>query len=143
MTDHTAGEFVAEGDELPWMIEFRQDYMNGLSVKKRGLDATPMVMRKYGIRPDEVMAFSNYEKRNQAMSVFHFHPDFPFASRRRYMEMHSEGYEVAEDAVADIRSETRHVRAERIFRLKAFSRSILVTCHAMALYVLTHHADTR
>ena len=143
MTSHNVDDGIVEDDELPWMIEFKQKYVNGLSVNKRGLDATPMVMRKYDIGPDEVMTFSNYERRQQAISVFHFHPDFSFASRRRYMEVHCEGYEIAEEAVSEIRAEVRHQRAERQSRLKSFSRSIAVTFHAMVLYLLTHHPDTR
>jgi len=143
MSDPNADDIIVENDLLPWMIEFKQDYVDGLSVKKRGLDATPMVMRKYDIGPDEVMTFSNYERRNQAISVFHFHPDFPFASRRQYMEKHTEGYEVAEDAITDMKAAVRHQRAERKSRMKSLSRSIAVTFHAMVLYLLTHHPDTR
>jgi len=136
-------EITVEGGHLPWMIEFRQDYVDGLSVKKRGLDATPMVMRKYDIGPNEVMAFSNYDRRNQAISVFHFHPDFPFDNRREYMEIHSEGYEVAEEALIDMRAAAQHQRTERKRRVKLFSRSIVVTLHTMMLYLLTHPPDAR
>jgi len=143
MRDPNVDDIIVETDLLPWMIEFRQDYIDGLSVKKRGLDATPMVMRKYDIGPNEVMTFSNYDRRNQAISVFHFHPDFPFASRRKYMEMHSEGYEVAEEAVTDIKATARHQRAERKSRIKSLSRSVAVTFQAMVLYLLTHPPDAR
>jgi len=136
-------EIIVEDGLLPWMIEFRQDYVDGFSVKKRGLDATPMVMRKYDIGPNEVMAFPNYDRRNQAISVFHFHPDFPFDNRRKYMEMHSEGYEVAEEAMTDMKAAAQHQRTERKIRIKSFSRSIAVTFHAMVLYLLTHPPDAR
>ena len=143
MTDHNRQAHTDEADDTPWMIEFRQDYMGGMSVNKRGLDATPMVLRKYEIGIDEVMTFSSYDKRNQAISVFHFHPEFPFDARRQYMEMHSEGYEVAQEVIADLAVEAERQRAERLSKLKSVSRSIVVTLHAMILYVLTTHPDTR
>ena len=78
MTNQTHDAQYTEDDNCPWMIEFRQNYIDGLSVEKRGLDATPMVMKKYDIGLNEVMTFSSYQKRNSAISVFHFHPEFPF-----------------------------------------------------------------
>ncbi len=129
--------------DYPWVTEFRQEYMNGLSVIKRSVDATPMVIRKYDIGPDEVMAFSSYEKRNQALSVFHFHPDFPYDDRHRYMEQHTEGYEVAEEVQTDLRAESDILLVERKNVIKSFGRTIVVTFHAMVLYILTNHPDAR
>ncbi len=143
MTDSNPDMQIANGEDDPWMIEFRQDYLDGVSVNKRGLDATPMVMRKYEIGVNEVMTFSNYDKRKQSISVFHFHPDFPFDARRQYMEMHSEGYEVAQEVVADLQEEAELQRAERKASLKSAGRSIIVTMHAMVLYLLTTHPDAR
>jgi hypothetical protein len=127
----------------PWVIEFRQSYVDGLSVVKRSLDATPMVVRKYGIGPNEVMAFSSYEKRKQALSVFHFHPDFPFDERKRYMERHNEGYDVAAEVLDSLKAEADQVMLERKHQLKTFGRTIALTLQAMVLYVLTNHPDAR
>lgn len=134
---------ISHDTDLPWVIEFRQDYVDGLSVVKRSLDATPMVMRKYAIGPNEVMAFSVYEKRKQALSVFHFHPDFPYEDRKSYMERHSEGYEVVSEVISELKIEAENTKTERRHQIKAFARTIAVTLHAMILYVMTTHPDAR
>jgi hypothetical protein len=128
---------------LPWMIEFKQDYTDGLSVRKRGIDATPMVIRKYDIAANEVMTFSSHEKRSRAISVFHFHPTFPFEARQQYMTQHAEGYEVAHNVQIDLETESRKRRSKRKNKLKSAGRSIALTLHSLVLYILFHHPDTR
>lgn len=134
---------IPDAEACPWMIEFSQDYMDGFHVKKRGLDATPMVMKKYHIGSNEVMAFSNYQKRHSAISVFHFHPDFPFEQRREYMEMHSEGYEVVLEAVAESKTERRKQQAVWATRLRRAGRTFAVSAHAILLFVIAHNPGAR
>lgn len=78
-----------------WLIEFSQEYDDGYKVTKRGLDATPMVIKKFDIGQDEVVAFSNHQRANKALTAFHFHPDFPVEDRPGYMRRHEEGHEIA------------------------------------------------
>ncbi len=89
------------------LIEFRQKYENGETLVKRGLKATPMVLKKYGISEKEVMSFTNHEDHMRALTAFHFHPNFPKSQRQPYMEAHHEGQELAEvinnEFVAEIR----------------------------------------
>ncbi len=126
-----------------WFLEFQQDYPDGLRVAKRGLEASALVVRKYAIEADEVLAFSTYDGRNRAMTVFHFHPDFPKDRRRRYMESHHEGSGVARDV-------TRHVDASRGRRYAALTagvrrarRAVAVAAHAAAVFLLAHHVNGR
>ena len=51
-----------------WFLEFQQDYGDGVLVTKRGLDASPLVVRKYEIGADEVLAFSTYDGKRRAMT---------------------------------------------------------------------------
>jgi hypothetical protein len=132
-----------EYTDPPWMSEFRQQYPEGLCVIKRSLDATPMVIRKYNIGPDEVMAFSSYQKRKQAISVFHFHPDFAHADRHLYMQQHQEGYEVLEEVLDDHKIAVENVRLERKARMKTFGRSITLAVNAIVLFILTNHPGGR
>ena len=93
------------GAEL--MIEFTHAYDDGARVFKRGLDATPRVIGKFDIGPDEVMAFSSWHGRRRAMTAFHFHPEFPAPDRRRYMEAHDEGRQAAAEAEDRLQEERR------------------------------------
>jgi hypothetical protein len=54
-----------------WLIEFVHDYDDSYFVTKRGLDATPVVGKKFDLAVDEVMA----------LTAFYFHPDFPLKDR--------------------------------------------------------------
>ncbi len=89
-----AQEHTNEQD-YEWLIEFFQAYDDGFEVTKRGLDATPMVVRKFNLVQNEVMAFTSYQRANKALTAFHFHPDFPVEDRRTYMRNHEEGHELA------------------------------------------------
>lgn len=124
------------------LIEFRQSYSNGQKVLKRGLDATPVVVRKYGLSHKEVMCFSNHEKRNWAMSAFHFHPDFPIDQRRPYMEAHQEGYELALEIESQRVAERQLEQSKWIKRLTRSGKTIGVLAHAFVFYVMTHHPDS-
>ena len=79
-------------DHLQWLIEFTHTYKDGTKVEKRGLNASPMVVKKYEIESDEVMAFSNWDGPNRALTAFHFHPTFPVEQRSEYMWRHAEGH---------------------------------------------------
>ena len=98
-------------DGYPGFFEFRQAYKGGLVVEKRGLDASPLVVGKYGLAEDQVMAFSSWQKRRRAVTVFHFHPSFPTESREPYMRAHSEGHELL-DAFQDREAGRRQRRWE-------------------------------
>ena len=81
--------------EPEWLIDIFQEYDDGFKVIKRGLDASPMVIKKFNIGSREVMAFSSFQRANKALTAFHFHPDFPDEDRRGYMYNHDEGQEIA------------------------------------------------
>ena len=126
-----------------WFFEFDQDYGDGIHVIKRGLDASLLVVRKYDIGADEVLAFSTYDGKRRAMTVFHFHPDFDLRRRRHYMEAHREGYDVA-------RTVTGHPQAERAQRQAAIRRrvakarrAVALAAHAAAVFILAHYSPGR
>ena len=85
-------------DGFEVLIEFTQSYDDGIRVLKRGVDATPVLVRKFEIAPGEVMAFSNAEGGRRAITAFHFHPGFSNADRRAYMRNHDEGHQMARAA---------------------------------------------
>ncbi|MEE8393941.1 MAG: hypothetical protein V3R66_06310 [Rhodospirillales bacterium] len=91
-----------------WLTEFVQSYEGSGKVVKRGLDATPLVIRKHGIEPDEVVAFTCWRSRHKAITAFHFHPDFPDCDRLRYMEAHEDGNEILSAIIAKAETEKRH-----------------------------------
>jgi hypothetical protein len=121
--------------DCEWLIEFFQAYEDGFEVIKRGLDAAPMVVRKYDIAQNEVMAFTSYQRANKALTAFHFHPDFPDADRRSYMRNHEEGHELA----ISIRSRRAAQRAQfrRVMEnhLSGWGRGFAVSLHTAALYL--------
>lgn len=82
-------------EDFAWLIEFNHVYEDGTRVLKRGLDASPLIVRRFAMAPDEVVAFSNREGWGRALTAFHFHPAFPDADRRAYMREHGEGHELA------------------------------------------------
>ena len=45
-----------------WLIEFVHDCGDSYFVTKRGLDATPVVVKKFDLAVDEVMAFTCYQR---------------------------------------------------------------------------------
>ena len=77
-----------------WLIEFVHDYDDSYFVTKRGLDATLVVVKKFDLAVDEVMAFTCHQRANKALTAFHFHPDFPLEDRPGYMRRHAEGHEL-------------------------------------------------
>jgi len=119
-----------------WLIEFVHQYDDGYVITKRGLDASPIVIKKYGLGPDEVMAFSCHQRAHKAMTAFHFHPDFPADDREPYMRRHDEGHEVAADIgspVAAQRQQMRRVLEERVTRL---GRGVALGVQSAALYLV-------
>jgi len=129
--------------QVEWLIEFSQPCEGGGKVVKRGLDATPMVVGKYGIGPDEVMAFTCWQGRKKAITAFHFHPDFPDTDRRRYMEAHDDGREIVTGVMATMETEKRLRRREwneRTLRTAGAARRTLgAALSALALIVLHGH----
>lgn len=97
---------VKSGEEL--LIEFTQTYPDGARVVKRGLDASPLVVRKFDLGTDEVMAFTNWHGRRKAMTAYHFHPDFAASDRHGYMEAHDEGRQMIAAVAHRLREERRH-----------------------------------
>ena len=132
-------------DFLPgdWFHEFVQDYGDGVHVTKRGLDASPLVVRKYEIGPDEVLAFSTYDGKRRAMTVFHFHPDFDSERRRRYMEAHREGYDVAVEVTGHLAAERAGRQAAVRRRMKKAGRAVALAAQAAAVFILAHYSPGR
>ena len=81
--------------DFEWIIEFYQIYDDGFEVTKRGLDAAPMVIKKFNLVKNEVIAFTSYQYANKSLTAFHFHPDFSNEDRREYMRKHEDGHELA------------------------------------------------
>jgi len=71
-------------------VEFVQDYRDGIRITKRGLSASPMICRKYGLKPGKVAVFTSSMGGRKAMSVFHFHPSCTPQKRQDYMRKHSQ-----------------------------------------------------
>ena len=121
--------------DCEWLIEFFQAYDDGFEVIKRGLDATPMVVRKYNLSQNEVMAFTSYQRANKALTAFHFHPDFPDEDRRAYMRNHEEGHELVVSVGSRRAAQRAQFRRVMEERLSGWGRGLAVSLHTMALYL--------
>ena len=126
-----------------WFFEFDQDYGDGIHVIKRGLDASLLVVRKYDIGADEVLAFSTYDGKRRAMTVFHFHPDFDLRRRRHYMEAHREGYDVARTVTGHLEAERAQRQAAIRRRVAKARRAVALAAHAAAVFILAHYSPGR
>ncbi len=126
----TEGLWSALDDRL---IEFTQDYVDGYQVIKRGLEASPMVIKKFDIHSDEVMAFTNEQSRNAALTAFHFHPNFPVDARRAYMEDHDEGHTLVAKAAKRRRAERAKIRNRWERRVTRIGRGVSVALSAVAI----------
>lgn len=122
-------------NDYEWLIEFAHDYDDGFKVTKRGLDATPLVIKKHDLGSDEVMAFSCHQRANKAMTVFHFHPEFPFESRWSYMRGHEEGHELAVNNGSKHAAERALMRKAMEERLHSLGRGLAVGLQPAALYI--------
>ena len=71
------------------LVEFVQDYRDGIKITKRGLSASPMICRKYDLKPGKVAVFTSSMGGRKAISVFHFHPSCTPKKRQDYMRKHS------------------------------------------------------
>ena len=109
------------GDGFEVLIEFTQTYDDGIKVLKRGLDATPILVRKYELSRNEVIAFSNSEGPRRAVTAFHFHPEFPDADRRAYMRDHCEGH----DMTGGLPGERRFVLPKALMEVRGRALSAL------------------
>jgi len=126
-----------------WFCEFSQNYGDGIRVTKRGLEATNLIIRKYEVASDEVLAFSTFCSPRRAMTAFHFHPDFDPERRRLYMEAHREGYDVAVDVTAHLAAERAGQRAAILRRLGRARRGVSLLAHAAAVFILAHYSPGR
>jgi len=115
------------------LTEFTQDYIDGYHVVKRGLEASPMVIKKFDIHSDEVMAFTSEQGRNTALTAFHFHPDFPVGARRAYMEVHEEGHTLAAEAGKRRRAERTMLRNRWEGRVARIGRGVSIALSAVAM----------
>lgn len=133
MTDH----------ESDWLIEFDHEYDDGFIVRKRGVDASPLVVKKYGLEPDEVMAFTCHQRAHKALTAFHFHPDFPDADRRAYMHRHEEGHAVAV-GVGSRLAQMRVMRRRALVRgVSGLGRSVALQLQSAALFLAAGGSITR
>ena len=126
-----------------WFFEFEQDYGDGIHVIKRGLDASLLVVRKYDIGTEEVLAFSTYDGKRRAMTVFHFHPDFDPHRRRHYMEAHREGYDVARTVTGHLEAQRAERQAAIRRRVAKARRAVALAAHAAAVFILAHYSPGR
>ncbi len=131
--DNEYGSEAGPQDE--WLIEFSQAYDDGFEVIKRGLDASPMVVRKYKIVENEVMSFTSYQYANKALTAFHFHPDFPDEDRRTYMNNHEEGHDLAVSVGSRRAAQRALFRRDVESRLSDWGRGLSMSLHGVALYL--------
>ena len=115
------------------LTEFTQDYVDGYQVIKRGLEASPMVIKKFDIHSDEVMAFTSEQGRNTALTAFHFHPDFPIDARRAYMEVHDEGHSLVAEAGKRRQIERAKLRTRWEGRVARLGRGLSGALSAVAI----------
>ncbi len=132
-------------NQHPLLVEFVQSYNDGNRVVKRGVEATPMVLKKYGIKSDEVMAFTTWQGRSKALTAFHFHPDFPTDRRRGYMEAHEEGHELVVEIGCQMQNERSRKWRYWNDKSTAFARSAgkAITVAASALVITVLHGQVR
>ncbi|MDA1091101.1 MAG: hypothetical protein O3A85_12415 [Proteobacteria bacterium] len=126
-----------------WLIEFSQEYDDGYKVTKRGLDASPMVMKKFDLGRDEVMAFSNLQRANKALTAFHFHPDFPAGDRPGYMRLHEEGHQIAISNGSRQSAQRAQMRRVMEERLSGWGRGLAVGLQTVAIFLSAGGSVTR
>lgn len=143
MTPHETTNPPDGLEAAAWLMEFPQAYDDGLRVAKKGVTATPMVIRKYGIGPREVMAFSSHEGARRALTVFHFHPDFPEADRRAYMETHAEGRDLAAEVAEHAAEISAARKAAWRERGRKWAKTAALAAQAVAIFVIAHLTVTR
>ncbi len=125
------------------LIEFVQAYDDGCRVAKRGLEASPMVIRKFDIGPDEVMSFTNHVQGNRAMTAFHFHPEFPIVERCSYMERHEEGHALAAQMENRHRADRRLMRSHWQQRIGNAGRGLMASMVGVAMLFGSHGSVAR
>jgi len=118
-----------------WLIEFFQAYEDGFEVTKRGLDSTPMVVKKFKISKNEVMAFTSYQRANKTLTAFHFHPDFPDADFRAYMRNHEEGHELVISVGSPRAAQRAQFRRVMEQRLSGWGRGFAVSLQSAAFFL--------
>ena len=116
-----------------WLIEFVHDCNDSYFVTKRGLDATPVVGKKFDLAVDEVMA----------LTAFHFHPDFPLEDGPGYMRRHAEGHELVLSVGSPLVA--LRERKMRVFeeRVSGIGRGLAVRLHTAARFLAAGGSMTR
>lgn len=99
------------------LVEFTQTYRHGIKITKRGLSATPVICRKYGLTPGKVAVFSSPMGGRKAMTVFHFHPSCSSSKRRIYMRKHK-------NAAREIARQVRSSQAGGLHDLRSAQHSL-------------------
>ena len=126
-----------------WLIEFIHAYDEGYKITKRGLDATLVVVKKFDLAVDEVMAFTCHQRANKALTAFHFHPDFPLEDRPGYMRRHAEGHELVLSVGSPLVA--LRERKMRVFeeRVSGIGRGLAVRLHTAARFLAAGGSMTR
>ena len=120
-----------------WLIEFIHAYDEGYKITKRGLDATPPIVKKFDLGPEEVIAFTCYQRANKGLTAFHFHPDFPAEDRWRYMRRHEEGHELALSVGSRRAAQRAQICRVMEERLSGWGRGLTVGLQSVAVYLLS------
>jgi len=129
--------------DVEWLIEFFQTYEDGFDVSKRGLDATPIVIKKFNLVKNKVMAFTSYQYANKALTVFHFYPDFPKEDRRPYMRKHEEGHKLAVSMGSRRAAQCAQFRRVMEERISGWRRVVVVALQTALLNLLIGGSATR
>ena len=117
-----------------WLIEFIHAYDEGYKITKRGLDATPSIVKKFNLGSEEVIAFTCYQRANKGLTAFHFHPDILLEDRRLYMRQHEEGRDLTASIgsrLAAGRTRNRRKMKERITRA---GRALVLGLQSLAVF---------
>ena len=115
-----------------WLIEFSQKYDDGYKVTKSGLDASPMVIKKFDLGPEEVIAFTCYQRANKGLTAFHFHPDILLEDRRLYMRQHEEGRDLTASIGSRLAAERTRNRRKMKERITRAGRALVLGLQSLA-----------
>ena len=126
-----------------WLIEFIHAYDEGYKITKRGLDATPLIVKKFELGPKEVMAFTCHQRANKALTAFHFHPDFPLEDRRLYMRRHEEGRDLTASIGSRMAAERARNWRKMEERISRAGRGLVLGLQSLAVFFATGGTATR
>jgi len=117
-----------------WLIEFVHDYDDSYFVTKRGLDATPPIVKKFDLGPEEVIAFTCYQRANKGLTAFHFHPDILLEDRRLYMRQHEEGRDLTASIGSRLAAERTRNRRKMKERITRAGRALVLGLQSLAVF---------